>query len=717
MPSLKPAPIADNAPAYERLRGLLEPRSVAVIGASDQAGNLGGRAVMLLRKYGFPGNVSPVNPKRESVAGVPCYPSLAALPEPAELAIIAVSAERALAAVSECVAAGTRHGVLWAGGFAEAGDDGAKLQQTLADYCRAHGFLLCGPNCLGIINAWQPLTATFASSLVAADRMARGDISMVSQSGGTAMGVQQLAQEAGFGFRLMISCGNEAVLDVSDYIEALVDDPATAVIAAYLEGTRDGARLANAFARARSAGKPVVVLKAGRTAAAALAAAAHTGALAGDDRVWSAVFDEHAVVAVRSQRELIDACLYLSSVKGRLPVGNGVAISTFGGGVGVLSADLCAQHGLTTPPLGEATRARLASLAPSFASTANPVDHTPATFASPWIERFPEALDAIAADPAIHAMFFPLSAMATGAGEVGAALADLSTRSDKPICVSWMFAPPAGPAALARARIHPFAEPARAVEALAHAAKYAQAIRRADVRNEAVAPQSFDWTRRVPAPVAGQVINEDACHRLLADAGLPVARARLARDEDDAVRAAHEAGLPVAMKGISSSITHRAAAGLLALDLRTDDEVRNGWRHLAERAREIGVRLEGAYVQQMASGRLEILVSALRDPVFGVIVACGAGGNLTEIIDDVALARAPFGVARAEQVLSRLRIVQCASRVDPGARIEPLAAFVSEFSRLVAGAPWRRFVIEINPIKWRAQDVVAVDGLIIIEDP
>jgi acetyltransferase len=507
------------------------------------------------------------------------------------------------------------------------------------------------------------------------------------------------------------------VLDVTDYLEALVDDPATAVIAAYLEGCRDGTRLANALARARSAGKPVVVLKAGRTAAAAAAAAAHTGALAGDDRVWSAVFDEHAVVAVRSQRELIDACLYLSSIKGKLPGGNGVAISTFGGGVGVLSADLCAQHGLATPPLGESTRARLASLVPPFASTANPVDHTPATFSSPWIERFPEALDAISADPAIAAMFFPLSAMATGAAEVGAALAELSTRSDKPICVSWMFAPPAGPAALARARIHAFAEPARALEALGHAAGYAQAIRRPDAANADVAPKAFDWKRHVPSPVAGQVITEDACHRLLADAGLPVARARLARDEDDAVRAAHEAGPLVAMKGIAISVTHRAAAGLLALDLSNDDEVRDAWRRLASRARDIGVQLEGAYVQQMASGRLEILVSALRDPVFGVIVACGAGGNLTEVIDDVALARAPFGVARAAQVLGRLRIVQRASRVDPEVRLEPLATFVSEFSRLVAGAPWRRFVVEINPVKWRANDVVAVDGLIIIEAP
>ena len=345
--------------AFARLAALFEPRSIAVIGASDQTGNLGGRAVMLLRKFGYPGEVWPVNPKRETVAGVRCYPSLDALPQPADLAIIAVSAERTLAVVRDCVGAGTRNGVVWAGGFAEAGEDGATLQRQLSEYCRDAGFLLCGPNCLGIINAWQPLTATFASSLVTTDRLEKGDISMVSQSGGTAMTVQGLAQQAGFGFRLMISSGNEAVLGITDYLDALVDDDRTAIIAVYLEGVRDGPAFANALARARRSRKPVVMLKAGRTAAAGRAAAAHTGALVGDDRVWRAVFDEHAVISVRSVRELVDVALFLSSSAGKLPRGNGVAIATFGGGVGVLATDLCAQQGLATPPLSDTTRERL----------------------------------------------------------------------------------------------------------------------------------------------------------------------------------------------------------------------------------------------------------------------------------------------------------------------------------------------------------------------
>jgi acetyltransferase len=710
--------------AFARLAGLLEPRSVAVIGASDQPGNLGGRALTLLRKFGYPGEVWTVNPKRERVAGEPCYASVDILPATADLAIIAVSAEASLTVVRDCARAGIRNGIVWAGGFAEAGTEGVARQRALSQLCDESGFLLCGPNCLGVINAWQPLTATFASSLVSSDGLERGDISMVSQSGGTAMAVQTLAQQAGFGFRLMISSGNEAVLGVADYLEALVDDEHTAVIAVYLEGVRDGAALLAALARARHAGKPVVVLKAGVTREAGHAAAAHTGALVGDDRVWQAIFRDEAVIPVHSVRELTDVALLLSKGGSRkLPGGRGVAIVSFGGGGGVLGADQCARRGLSTPALSDATRERLRERVPPMASIANPVDVTPDAFRPGWLEHFPQALGAIADDPSIDALFFPLSAMAQGATDVAAAVVSLRERSAKPLCVSWMFAPADAVATLTRAGIVAFPDPARAIAALAHVAQYGAARRAIDAfahpTGDAAGAQSlpFEWNAHVPNAVAGTIVTEDACHRILAEAGLPVARAGLAATADDAARIAASVGLPVAMKGISTAVTHRAVAGLLELDLRSNDEIRDAYGRLARRAGETGVELNGIYVQHMATGKLELLVSAFRDPVFGVMVACGAGGTLTEIIDDVTLERAPFDDARAAEVVGRLRIVQRADRIDRSARIAPVAAFVARFSQLVAGASWQRFVFEVNPIKWRGESVVAIDGLLIVEQP
>ncbi len=670
---------------FAPLAGLFEPRAVVVIGASDRPGNLGGRAMTWLRKFGFPGDVWLVNPKRASVGGERCYPNLEALPAAAELAIIAVSAEATIPAVRDCVRAGIRYGIVWAGGFAETGEEGARLQSTLADLCRDNGFLLCGPNCLGIINAWQPLTATFASSLATTDRLQRGNISVVSQSGGTAMAVQGLAQQAGFGFRLMISSGNEAVLGVTDYLEALIDDDKTDVIAVYLEGVRDGVAFAAALARARQVGKPVVMLKAGLTAEAGRAAAAHTGALVGDDRVWQSVFRDEAVISVRSVRELVDVALFLSSNRrDAMPRGRGVAIVSFGGGVGVLGTDLCARYGLSTPALSDATRLRLAGLVPPIASLANPIDVTPATFQPQWIAKFPTALDVIASDPAIDALYFPLSAIAQGATEVAHALAALRHRTDKTVCVSWMFAPREGREILTQAGMYVFPEPASAIETLGHAAQLGSAQRSidTDLPTPISSTPRFDWNAYLPDAAAGVVVTEDACHRILAAAGLPVARAQIAASEDAAARASVEVGLPVAMKGISAAVTHRAAAGLLALDLRSDQEVRD----------------------------------AYRDPAFGVMVACGAGGTLTEILDDVALKRAPFDVAQAESLMQRLRIVQRASKIDPHAQIAPAAEFVARFSELAASAPWRRFVLEINPIKWEAEFVTAVDGLLLIEE-
>jgi acyl-CoA synthetase (NDP forming) len=294
----------------------------------------------------------------------------------------------------------------------------------------------------------------------------------------------------------------------------------------------------------------------------------------------------------------------------------------------------------------------------------------------------------------------------------------LRHRTDKTVCVSWMFAPREGSEILARAGMYVFTEPASAIETLGDAAWLGAAQRSIDTRQPPPISSTpcFDWNAHVPDAAAGLVVTEDACHRILAAAGLRVARAHLASSEDTAVRAAVEVGLPVAMKGISAAVTHRAAAGLLALDLRREQEVRDAYKRLVARAQELSVTLDGVYVQHMSRGKLELLVSAFRDPAFGVMVVCGAGGTLTEIVDDVALKRAPFDAVQAEALMQRLRIVQRASKIDPHARIAPAAEFVARFSELAASAPWRRFVLEINPIKWEAEFVTAVDGLLLIEE-
>lgn len=695
------------------LSRLLDPRSIAVIGASDQPGNLGGTAMRLLRKFGYAGRVMPVNPRRAEVGGLACFPSVADLPEPAELALITTAAPSVAGLVRDCAAAGISHGIAWAGGFAEVGAEGATLQQQLADACVETGFTLAGPNCIGIVNSHARMTGTFASFLVETDELVPGDISMVSQSGGLATMCQAMAQQAGFGFRLMISSGNEVVLSVADYVHALAADAATRVIALYLEGVRDGPLLLAALEAARRAGKPVVVLKGGATPASVAAVAAHTGALAGEGRVWEAVLREVGAVQVEGLEELLDTALFLATLPaGRSAAGSRIAIVTTGGGSGVITADQCARQGLQTPPPSPGTHARLRALAPPLAAIGNPIDLTPQVYTQPEsFQRFGATLDAIAADPGIDSVFVQFGPMAQRGLEVAAEVASFHARCPKPVAVAWMLAPPGAVPALRAARVPVFGEYRRTVAMLA-------ALARARPSSPPVLPDArYRWQDALPAPAAGLVVSEPECHRILATFGLPVAPGKLVATAAQAVAAAQAIGLPVVMKGIAAAVTHRAAAGLVALDLRDDEELHRAAETLIRRAATIGIALEGIYVQRMAKGGAELLVSALRDPTFGPVVSVGAGGTMTETIDDIALARAPLDEAGAAALLARLRMMPAAMRLSPEADPAALARFVADFSQLAAAAPWRRFTLELNPVKWSAAGIVAVDGLILVQEP
>ncbi|MFC7399299.1 acetate--CoA ligase family protein [Chelatococcus sp. GCM10030263] len=705
------APIEE--PRFRDLTPLLSPRSIAIVGASEQPGNLGGVAVHLLQKFGCPGEIFPVNPRRPSVHGIACVPSIADLAAPVDLAIIATGAESVPALVRECAAAGILQGIVWAGGYAETGPEGAALQANLVAACRETGFTLVGPNCIGIVNTAMPMVASFASFLLEAEELRQGDIAMVSQSGGLATMAQALAQKAGFGFRYMISAGNEAVLTAADYIHALAADSEVKVIALYIEGVRDGARFLAAVEAARAAGKPIVVMKGGATVESARAAAAHTGALAGESRVWSAIVREHGLIPVASLEELLDVVLFLSSTDlAKLPKGRGIAAITFGGGSGVLSADQCAVHGLVVQPLTPETRERLAPLVPPIASIANPIDVTPQVYnQDKWFACFSEALDVIAADPGIDIVFCQFGPMSQRGNEIATMIADLRERTGKTVCTAWPLAPRGAPDVLRSRGVHVFQEYERAIAVLGKLASRTPRERRATAPVE-----PLDWTSAGPVG-EGTVISEHECHRLLAAAGIDVAKGRLATTAEEAATAAHAVGLPVAMKGISAAVTHRAAAGLVRLDLRSQAEVEAAYQSLTGRAAELGVSLDGVYVQTMIKGGIEIIVSAFRDPVFGVMVSCGAGGNLTEIIDDVTIASAPLDQEEAVAMLERLRIVRGARKLDPDAKLADLVAFVAHVSRVAMSVPWRRFVIEINPVKWRSAGVTAVDGLIIVEEP
>ncbi len=674
-----------------------------MIGASEQPGNLGGDTVRRLLKFKFPGPVYPVSRSASPVEGLKSYRKISELPEVPHLAIMAIPASGLLDAIRECADAGVHHGIAYAGGLADAGGEGAKLQRALTELCREKNFTLCGPNCVGVINATTPATSTFSTALYEMESLRPGVISLVGQSGGIATTAFSMVQQAGFGFRYLVSSGNEAVVSFADYLHAFARDPGTRIIGGYLEGISDAPKLVRALEEARTQDKPVVLIKAGITSAGARAALAHTGALVGEDRVFDAVMKEMGVIRAYSVEELVDVMLLLAGNAGKLCSGPGVGVITFGGGNGVLAADQCALHGLSTPSLSAQSTERLRPLLVSVASAANPLDLTPSTaFRPEALAQLPRALDLIGAEPDIHSLLFIVGSLASKATEICDVIGGLAERSSKPVAACWPSPPRGVPARLAERGIYTFLEAERAITAIGRMrARGDAALRPARSENAGLA---LDWTQFVPK--GETVVSEPQCHRILKAAGLPVAAGELARSEDDALRIAQAIGFPVVLKGISAQVTHRAKAGLVAVDLRSADEVRDAFRRLTARAAELVARMEGIYVQKMHKGGTELLVSAFRDPNFGTVVSCGSGGVLTELINDVVTERAPVGEALAVHMLSRLRIKEESAAA---------AAFISRLSQLAAGAPWERFILEINPVLWSRDAAVAVDGLLIIE--
>jgi acetate---CoA ligase (ADP-forming) len=719
-PSVSQPPLFHSSDASSRpfgdLTPLLAPRAIAVIGASDRPGNLGGTAVNFLRKFRFTGEIWPVNAGRSTVADLPCFASLADLPGTPDIAVVAVPADAVLDVVKECADAGIKAAIVWAGGFAEQGDEGKARQRALEQLCKARDIKLCGPNCIGVINTSIGMTASFSSMLLEHDALTQGSVSMVSQSGGIAVNTHSRAQQLGLGFRVTISCGNEAALGVADFMRVLAQDDGTRVIAVYTEGLSDPDAFIDALGEARRRDKPVVVLKGGATEASGRAAMAHTGRLAGSDRTYEAIFREFGVIRVYSQEELLDVCLQLASMRtDQMANGSRVLISTFGGGSGVICTDQCGREGLDVPALSDDAQRGIAPLLTPLSSALNPIDLTPGMMTNEkYRANMSSAMKALSNVDEVDAWLF----MASGFGELAPELAEkydtLRKTSRKPVCLTWQSMPKGLAANLAARGIYAFTEHGRAVRTLGHLVRYAANRRHAIRRSDAPIP-SFDWQSHIERSDDPHVISENVVAGILESAGLPVARGRIAKSADEALVMAREVGYPVAIKGISPAITHRAAAGLVALNIDSDAATRDTEKLFRERAAARGVTLDGVWIQHMFTGSQELLVTALRDAEFGLMIGVGIGGGMTEIVDDVVFARGPLDVSGACDLIGTIRTLQRFPHWIGETQRQQAADFLSRFSALAASAPWQNFTLEINPLKIGATQVAAVDGLLLID--
>ncbi|MBB1632085.1 acetate--CoA ligase family protein [Cupriavidus sp. UME77] len=702
---------------------LLKPRSVAVIGASTQPEKVGGMPIRLLRELGYAGRIFPVHPTAGEIQGLPAYATLAAIGQPVDLAIVAVPAVATESVMAQLARSGTRAAIFFTSGFAEVGDEGLAMQVALAESARRHGVALLGPNCLGVMNLRERMFATF-SPIPLTGVPPAGDVGLVSQSGAFGAYAFALAREAGLGLSHWVTTGNEAGLQVADVIEWMAQDKDTRVILAYMEGCRDGARLRQALAAARAAGKPVVITKVGTTEAGARSAQSHTASLAGEDAVYQAVFDEYGVHRAHTLEDFFRLGYTLS--RGRRPARwdspSGlmadavapVAIVTVSGGVGIMMADRAEELGMPMPPMPAAAAKALRMSIP-FASTANPIDVTGQVVAQPAV-----LLDAMAGVATCGEYGSVVAFLAGGANaprlweELQRTIAALhEDKRAAPLLLSGVVDDDKR-AWLEAHGCLVFREPAHAIEAVAALARAAawEAAASTPVA-EAAAPVA---ALLCDVPDDARALSEFDAMRLLADAGVPVAAHGLARDADEAVALAQRIGYPVAVKLCSAQVLHKSDVGGVALNLTDDAAVRKAFAAMQAALARAGASLpfEGVLVARMVRGWGELMVGVRRDPVFGLVVLAGIGGTAVEIFRQMAFGLAPLSPERARAMLERSRaaVLFAGHRGNPVLPLAQAADLLVRVSKVAAALGPRLDTLEINPFIIGADGAVAADAVI-----
>ena len=694
----------------DMMRALLDPRSIAILGASADLSKVNGRTLRFLLDKGYRGAIYPVNPKYTEIAGLRCHADVDSLPQAPDLAVIVVPAAQVTESVQALARRGCSAAVIFSSGFAEMGEAGRRLELEITALARAAGMRLCGPNCLGLINAWSQVIATFGQ--FAEGPTPPGPVSFVTQSGAFGTAIAALARERFLGLGYFINTGNECDVDFVQMMRATLDDPRIRVGAGYLEGVRDGAGLIELAGYALDSGKPLVLTKVGRTGAGARAAASHTGALAGSDAVFDGVIRGRGVTRARNEEHLLDILEVLAA--GRLPRGGGIGILTQSGGAGVLMADRAEETGLRVTELASSTRESLSRVIPAFGTTGNPVDVTGQFVADPALLR--ESMRMLMADPGVDVCIVWLQLMTAHADRLVDLFKDINSLVDKPWVVCWVAAPPGALRALREAGIPVLRGAEPAVDAVAALVRYADDRRhwQADAAARAALP-----CPRLQLPAQSGPVSSLEGRALLEACGVQVAAARLAASADDAVAAAAALGYPVALKIESPDILHKTEAQGVALNLRDAASVRAAYDRLIAgvRASRADARISGVLVQAMVQGTVELVIGLHHNAEFGPVVMVGLGGVLVEVMRDVVFRAAPVTEAEALRMLDELKARAVLDGVRGAAAVDrqAVARMVSAVSCLGAAAGPRLRELDLNPVLAGPEGATAVDWMMVLD--
>lgn len=697
------------------LQRFFDPQSVAIIGASSDPNKLGGRLVRFITGAGYEGRIYPVNPKVDAIGDLRVYPSLAEIPEPVDQALIIVPASAAQQALQSCIDHGIRHVQILSSGFAEEDDLGRERQEALTRLADQHGVRLLGPNCLGIVSVRNRFFATFSTALEAL-RPEVGGISFATQSGAFGSCAYAQAIQRGLGIARIVATGNEADVDVAQCIDFLASDPETRVICAAIEGCRDGNVLRRALLNAAAARKPVVLMKVGTSTRGQLAAATHTGAVAGDDRIFETVVQECGAWRAGTIEEMLDIAYLCTQLP--QPANSQAGILTVSGGIGVLMTDDAERHGIDIPAIPESAQQRIRELVP-FAIGDNPLDTTAQINA---VKNGLTGLAGILLDATEWSTLCVYLAQIPCDEKRFPLLLDELTQlrqryPDRLIVLVGPYSEKMRLAIEASGMVI-LADPGRAMAALGALCQIVERRRNLHILGDGAKASA----NRVTLPAPGTRLNEFEAKQILQQYGLPLLPERLCRSADEAEHAARNVGYPVVAKIVSADIPHKTEIGGVILNLPDAQAVRRAHHTLMDRAASVAGNpdIAGILIAPMSEPGTETILGVHIDPLFGPMVMFGLGGVAIELFKDVAFASAPLTEARALSLIRSVKASQLLGSwrgrkaLDTAPLVQALLAlsqFACDWQDVLAG-------VDVNPFVLQQQGGACLDALITLKaDP
>ncbi|OQW98789.1 MAG: CoA-binding protein [Desulfobacteraceae bacterium A6] len=687
-----------------------KPKGIALIGASSNPYK-GGNSILKNLLKGFKGGIYPVNPAYNEIEGLKCYPSVTDVPDPVDLAIVFVPAKLVPDVIRECVQRKIPGVMIESGGFAEAGARGESLQSELKQICDETGIRLWGPNCMGLVDFVSKRVFSFVSPTLWNYEFIKGNVSLIVQSGMLSAGfIIDTMSHGVMGISKVCSIGNKVDVDECELLEYLLEDPETAVVGLYLESFSDGRRFVDIC---RRSGKPIVVLKGGKSAKGAAAAMSHTASLAGNSAVISGALAQAGVVEAVDFKQMLDLCRSLAMYP-EIPrkVTGGVAILTYSGGAGIVSSDFIDKTTLSIAELSQSTKDALETIYPEWMPVANPIDLWPAIERGGSEKAYGEAIKAVCDDPNVDAVFLHYYAGGFALNFDISSIVEVARKSHKPM-FCWLM----GEAEKARKfqtniqnlGVPVYRELYRAVECMA-------AVFERKKPEKRVLP-SHGSDHAIPGEYKpelqnnGGVLDEHLSKKILAGYSIPVVDEKIAVSVEDTLDAARSFGFPVVMKGILPGEIHKTESGLVRLGVSSEEEIKKIFG-------ELNIKMAGKgkiLVQRQMEGGLELIAGMVRDPQFGPCVMLGLGGIFTEILKDTVFAVAPVSHGEALSMIERLKSQKLLNgfRGYPPVDREILAKIIVRLGDLGCGNPQIK-EIDINPLIAGKNGIVAVDAVIVL---